>query len=312
MDAYFLKINRLSAASLQSLHRRLLISSFHQLHVPGRRSIDQGDFTDAQPPEETPSTQTTPSTQWDLHLSVTSKHVNRTLPTPSRRWKELQTEILLRNKRTCSSCGYLSPHPEGRHMVIDHKDGNALNNYSLNLMLLCPPCHAIRHCGFSGLQDWITVSKSTMKQIEIVRKTREIFEKTGVIPHPYRIDPSVKLVRISAVELANMLLTTPWKYLPEGYQSLRGFFTKQSSRLFQYTMLNENLDTYVCFFNFNLTVSYISYPVKCLKTIRTSHSAIIRTRHCAIIRMERQQKLRFTKRVVHRSAAQRNTTNLAK
>ena len=251
MDAYFLKINRLSAASLQSLHRRLIISSFHQLHVPCRQSILQGDLTDAQPaPEETLSTKTTPSTQWDLHLSVTTKHVNRTLPTPSRRWKALRNEILLRDKNTCSSCGYLSPHPEGRYMVIDHKDGNGSNTYLSNLRLLCPPCDAIRHCGFSGLQDWITINKSTMKQVDIVRKTREIFESTGVIPHPYRIDPAVKLVRISAVELSNMLLTTPWKDLPKGYQSLRGFFTMHSSRLFQNTTLDGNLDTYACFLNF--------------------------------------------------------------
>jgi hypothetical protein len=90
-----------------------------------------------------------------------------------------------------------------------------------------------------------------MEQVEIVRKTREIFENTGVIPHPKRIDPSVKPVDICVLELANMMLKTPWEDLPKEFQRLRGFFTKRSSRLFQDTMLTENPDTYVCFLHFN-------------------------------------------------------------
>ena len=107
--------NRLSAASLQvqSLHQRLIIPSLRQLelHVPGQ-SIVQGDLTNAQPvSEETPFTTTKPSTQLDLRLSesVTTKHVKRTLPTWSDEWKALRQEVLLRDNRTCSTCGYLSP-----------------------------------------------------------------------------------------------------------------------------------------------------------------------------------------------------------
>jgi hypothetical protein len=81
-----------------------------------------------------------------------------------------------------------------------------------------------------------------MEQVEIVRKTREIFEKTGVIPHPKSIDPSVKAADIHVLELANMLLRTPWKDLPEELQRLRGFFTKCSSGRFQDTMLTGNPD----------------------------------------------------------------------
>jgi hypothetical protein len=89
-----------------------------------------------------------------------------------------------------------------------------------------------------------------MEQVEIVRKTREVFEDTGVIPHPDHIDPSVKPVGTSVVQLANMMLTTPWKDLPEEFRRLRGYFTKHSARLFRKTMLTGNLDTYICFFYF--------------------------------------------------------------
>ena len=205
--------------------------------------IVQGDLTNAPPaPDETPSTIPSPSTQWALHLSVTPTHGNRTLPTSSRQWKALRTGILLRDKNTCSSCGYVSPHPRGRSMIIDHADGDASNNDPSNLRIHCPPCEAIRHCGFAGLQKWLIVGESTVEQVEIVRKTREIFENTGVIPHPKRIDPSVKAADIHVLELANMMLRTPWKDLPEELQCLRGFFTKCSSGRFQATMLTGNPD----------------------------------------------------------------------
>ena len=130
-------------------------------------------------------------------------------------------------------------------MVIDHIDGDASNNDLSNLRIHCPPCDAIRHCGFSGLQDWITVSESTMAQVEIVRKTRKIFENTGDIPPPFRIDPSVKPGGISVIEFANMLIKTPWKDLPKEshWHRLRGFFTENSLGLFQKTTSARDLKT---------------------------------------------------------------------
>ena len=89
-----------------------------------------------------------------------------------------------------------------------------------------------------------------MEQVEIVRKTREIFEDTGVIPHPNHIDPSMKAVDIFVLELANMMVKTPWKDLPEEFHRLRGFFTKHSSLLFRSTMSTGKLDRYVCFLHF--------------------------------------------------------------
>ena len=148
-----------------------------------------------------------------------------------------QKEVLLRDNRTCASCGYTSPHPLGRSMIVDHKDGNASNNDSSNLRVLCPPCDSIRHCGFAGLMNWLVLAVSSMEQVEIVIKTREIFESTGEIPDPEQVDRSCKFIDMGIVELANIMLKTPWEDLPEDLRKLRGFFTKSSYRRFQDTML---------------------------------------------------------------------------
>ena len=196
--AYFLKINPLTAASLQIPTPSL---DFMSQVVSTETFIVQGGLINIQPTADETSTTTLlqVSTQWELHLSVTPTHGNRMLRTSSSRWKALRAEILLPDKRTCSSCGYLSPHPQGRYMVIDHIDGDASNNDLSNLRVHCPPCEAIRHCGFAGLWKWISVSESTMEQVEIVRKTREMFENTGVIPLPRSIDPSLEPASISVV-----------------------------------------------------------------------------------------------------------------
>ena len=186
-----------------------------------------------------------PSTRWHLHLSVTRTHGNRTLPTKSPQWKALRAEILLRDDRTCSACGYVSPHANGRSMVIDHADGDASNNDPTNLRIHCPPCEAVRHCGFAGMRDWLVVGESTMEQVDIVRKTREMFESTGTVPRVRVVDPSAIPGDVDVLELANMMLETPWEDLPAERRRLRGFFTGLSSNLFQKTMLLGNQDTYV-------------------------------------------------------------------
>ena len=243
---YFLKINLLTASSLQISTPSL---DFMSQVDSTETFIVQGGLTNTQrTADETPTTTLLQvSTQWELHFSVTPTHGNRTLRTSSRQWKALRAEIRLRDKRTCSSCGYLSPHPQGHYMVIDHIDGDAPNNDLSNLRVHCPPCEAIRHCGFTGLRKWISVSESTMEQVEIVRKTREMFENTGVIPLPRSINPSLEPTSISVVELANMMLKTPWKDFLEKFKRLRGFFMRRSSGLFRNTMLAGNPDTYVCY-----------------------------------------------------------------
>ena len=136
-------------------------------------------------------------------------------------------------------------------MIVDHIDGDASNNDPSNLRVLCPPCDAIQHCDFAAMRDRLILGNSNMKQVEIVRKTREMFENTGVIPHPKDIDPSFRAVRLPVLQLANRMMVTPWKDLDEKFQRLKGYFTECSSRLFKDTMLvSGKPDAYVCFLHF--------------------------------------------------------------
>ena len=252
MGAYFLNISRRQLLHFQPLHRHSICArSINFMSRPANETFPVKRGLSQLALAKGPSTS-------ELRLSQTSIRGDASLPVSSSEWRALRTKILLRDKCTCSSCGYTSPCPNGRWMTIDHKDRNASNNAASNLRIHCPPCEAIRHCGTSGLQNWLVAGESTMNQVEIIRKTREMFEKTGVIPYPASIDPSVKPADVGLLELAGIMRKSALtgQDLPEKYQRLRGFFTEYSTRLFQDTMLTAKPDTYVCFLHFKWTISY--------------------------------------------------------
>lgn len=129
----------------------------------------------------------------------------------------------------------MSPDRQGTGLGIDHRDGDASNNDLSNLGIHCSPCGAIRQCGFAGLKKWLRLANSNMEQTEIVRRTREIFEKSGKIPSLRQVDPFATPARIDTADLANELMKSDWDGLTEEYKRLRGFFTQYASGLFAVT-----------------------------------------------------------------------------
>ena len=153
MGAYFGNISRRQLLLFKFLHRRSIcarpinfMSRPADETFPVKRGLSQLSLAKG------------PSTS-ELRLSQTSIRGDTSLPVSSSEWRALRTKILLRDKCTCSSCGYVSPCPNGRWMTIDHKDRNASNNAASNLRIYCPPCEAIRHCGTSGLQNWLVAGE---------------------------------------------------------------------------------------------------------------------------------------------------------
>lgn len=181
--------------------------------------------------------QTTDASDSNLELSVTRTWGNRTLPVKSQEWRNLRTQIISDKKGICASCGYTSPHPRGRGLKIDHKDGNAANNSLDNLRIHCPPCEAIRHCGFAGMNGWVALMHSDMKQVDILRRTRELFEQSGSIPPMQEVDPSATCSSMETTALARKLLTVDREDLTEEERHLKGFFTEDAKELFTVTML---------------------------------------------------------------------------
>lgn len=179
------------------------------------------------------------SQQGKLELSVTRTWGNRTLPVKSPEWRALRAQIISEKKATCASCGYISPHPFGKGLKIDHKDGNASNNNLDNLRVHCPPCEAIRHCGFAGIEGWIVLVHSDMEQVDILRRTRNLFEREKSIPHVREVDSNATRSRMETTALANKLMESDRRDLTEEEKHLKAFFTGNARDLFTVTMIVE-------------------------------------------------------------------------
>jgi hypothetical protein len=189
---------------------------------------------------------TTPPPQTTLRLLAT-RTWSHTLHVKSPEWHALRAQVIERDNRTCSSCGYVSPHPNGRGLKVDHQDGDASNNDLANLRVHCPPCEAIRHCGFSGNKEWIALARSDMDQVEIIRRTRALLEESGSMPTILEVDPASTRVETATTELANRLMEVDWEGLTEDERSLRGFFTRNAMReLFAVTIANEYVFACAC------------------------------------------------------------------
>jgi hypothetical protein len=83
------------------------------------------------------------------------------------------------------------------------------------------------------------LARSDMEQVEILRKTREIFENTGAMPLIRDVDPLATHTEVDVVDLANRLLEMDREKLTDEEKGLRGFFTGRAWRLFAITMLVE-------------------------------------------------------------------------
>jgi hypothetical protein len=180
-----------------------------------------------------------------LKLSVTRTWGNRKLPINSSAWKNLRNQVLKRDNNTCRFCQTILD----KYLVCDHIDGNASNNNLNNLGINCPGCDAIRHCGFSGIQGWLILRKSSLNQDEIVRKTYDFYLKNGIRPSPEKVDPACQKIfkhsfkvdnevvykmnnpkgeEISSVDLANVLLLHDYEKI-QGIENIKGFFAPKFS-----------------------------------------------------------------------------------
>ncbi len=81
---------------------------------------------------------------------------------------KIRKQVLARDDFTCASCNHRATKWMHIHHIADEE-----NEELDNLVTICPACHAVMHFGrsmqFGSLQIW----KSSVLQIEIVRRTRD-------------------------------------------------------------------------------------------------------------------------------------------
>lgn len=79
--------------------------------------------------------------QWDNTARAKARQSRRALRTNDPRWRALRAEVL-REQPLCRLC-----ERNGRTQVatvVDHINGDAMNNECSNLQPLCVPCHAAK------------------------------------------------------------------------------------------------------------------------------------------------------------------------
>lgn len=91
------------------------------------------------------------------------------------------------------------------------------------------------------MNGWLQLARSDMDQVEIVRRTRKMFEETGTVPHIRDVDPLATCTDMRTIDLANRLMTTNRGDLSAEENCLRGFFTGRARELFAITMADESV-----------------------------------------------------------------------
>tara|TARA_Y100000589_G_C27008941_1_gene569983 strand:- start:64 stop:915 length:852 start_codon:yes stop_codon:yes gene_type:complete len=163
-----------------------------------------------------------------LCLAVTRTWGQRTLDTRSTEWRSLRAKVMRRDHNKCRFCGIQST----SHMVCDHIDGNASDNHLDNLGVNCPLCDRIRHCGLAGMQRKLSLWKSSLSQLEIVKMSIDYWKEHGSIPNPNQLDPDAQFVHDDTIEFANILLEKNYSELNDEELTYRGFFKEGSQAEF--------------------------------------------------------------------------------
>ncbi|KAG2205843.1 hypothetical protein INT47_004026 [Mucor saturninus] len=115
-----------------------------------------------------------------------------------------------------------------------------------NLVLNCPGCYTIRHCGRGDVYKTLVFRKSSMTQVDIVKKYYEHYLQYGEgIAQPNLVDPYCEVIQDHVIQvqgktvlhvlnkyqnekspaaIANLLLDYKYDEL-DGLQEIKGFFT---------------------------------------------------------------------------------------
>lgn len=143
-------------------------------------------------------------------------------------WNKKRVETLKKYDYHCSFCG-------GKFIkyLIGYCDEPEKDNKD-NMEICCRSCYLVTHINL-GFNHEMSLYYSKMGQLDINRKTTDFIIDNDRIPYPSEIDPDVKVVPLSIMELCNILTSSTnfIKVLPI-YSRIRIFFTQ----MFNISFLN--------------------------------------------------------------------------
>ncbi|KAJ3279845.1 hypothetical protein HK104_001125 [Borealophlyctis nickersoniae] len=174
-----------------------------------------------------------------LILSVTRRWTTPPLPRTSKEWRRLRSHILTRDTHTCRFCGLRAK----KYMGVDHIDGDVANNHPENLGLTCAACRMILQCGVAAKKDKLVLLRSGMAQVDIVRRTWDLYCRLRRMPEVEEVDPHATEMVVkgsdggegvlTVIEFAKMLYRHTYSELPVEYLQCKGFFTRLAEEDFE-------------------------------------------------------------------------------
>ncbi len=187
-----------------------------------------------------------------LKLSVTRDWGHRILSIKDWRWLRLRQAVINRDDERCRFC----KNKFSKYLYVDHLNGDASNNTLNNLGVNCKGCDSFRHSGLAGIKGNLILRHSSMKQVDIVRKSYQYVLNYKKNPLPEEIDIDCTRIEnfefkdtsgnvldiinnpnkneIDTVILANILLKYNYEELDNSIKTIKGFFTQT----FDYSFLD--------------------------------------------------------------------------
>ena len=172
-----------------------------------------------------------------IKLSIVDISKHSKVNISANKWVSLRNTTLKKYNYSCRYCGgkYM------KYLLCIHLDNNSHNNDINNLDLCCRACYIITHIN-SSFNNEIQLCSSELSQTDIIKKTVNYIANNNKIPNVLDIDQNAKILKLSIMELANILVSNSYINATfinqlEEFNNYKIFFTQE----FDTTFIDANI-----------------------------------------------------------------------